>query len=68
MSDTFAEIISEAIDEEIEDAKASIASGRCSSFKEYKHKTGIILGLEKAKLILHDEARKIVDTQEFVDD
>jgi len=53
----------EALDEEIQSLSVFIYNGSCATYDEYKHKTGIIRGLESSKNIIQDEVSKIANLQ-----
>ena len=56
-----------ALQDEADMFRKTVMEGKCSSFDQYKHKTGYIQGLEKAEQILHETIERLLVAQDLDD-
>ena len=53
---------------ESDDIASYILAGKCKDYETYRHKIGIMQGINRAEQCLHDTIKKLVDLQELRDE
>ena len=63
MHDTLTELYTASIDDELSNLQRIISGGTCSDFADYRHRVGIMKGLEISKRIIEHELEKVANLQ-----
>ena len=54
-----------ALREEADMYRLDVMQGKCTSYDQYKFKTGYIQGLEKAEKVLHETIERLLKAQDL---